>query len=186
MKKLPKPVATRAAKSLPAQSLPAPTQQCQFAFADGRRCRMPRSETHRSLCISHARQEQQLLSVDCVGRELVSLSGDFKTSSDINHVLGKLFSLLANNRIPPRNAAALAYIAQLLLQTLPAVEIEIKNGAGDDEWEATVRAALGDPQQAGSDHDDDDQGDDDDDDDEGDDDDDADADQGRDHDEGSV
>ncbi len=157
MKKLKRPVA-RAAKSLP-----APAHRCQFAFADGRHCRMPRSETHRSLCLSHARQEQQFLSVDCVGQELASLSGDFKTSSDINHVLGKLFSLLANNRIPPRNAAALAYIAQLLLQTLPAVEIEIKNGAGDDEWEATVRAALGDPEAAGSDHDDDDEGDDNDD-----------------------
>ncbi len=129
---------------------------CQFSFADGRHCRMPRWDKHRSLCLSHARQQEQLLSVDQVGQELVSLSGDFKTSTDINHVLGKLFSLLAKNRIPRRNAAALAYIAQLLLQTLPAVETEIKKGAGYDEWEATVRAALGNPEPAASDDYDDD------------------------------
>ena len=35
-----------------------------------------------------------------IARELGSLSGEFKTASDVNHVLGKLFALLAAGRLP--------------------------------------------------------------------------------------
>jgi len=105
---------------------------------------MPRWKKHRTLCIYHARSEQQLLAADQAARQLVSLSGDFRTASDINHVLGKLFSLVAQNRIPRRNAVALAYIGQLLLQSLPEVRSEIKNTLGYRAWNATVHDALGD------------------------------------------
>jgi len=103
---------------------------------------MPRWNKHRTLCVFHARGEQQLLAADQAARQLVSLSGEFKTASDINHVLGKLFSLVAKNRIPPRDAVALAYIAQLLLQSLPHVRSEIKNVLGYRAWDATVQDAL--------------------------------------------
>jgi len=115
---------------------------CQFPFSDGRTCRMPRWTKHRTLCVFHARSEQQLLAVDQAARRLVSLSGDFRTASDINHVLGQLFSLVAQNRIPRRDAVALAYIAQLLLQSLPEVRAEIKNTLGYRAWDATVHQAL--------------------------------------------
>jgi len=105
---------------------------------------MPRWEKHPTLCIYHARSEQQLLAADQAARQLVSLSGDFRTASDINHVLGKLFSLVAQNRIPRRNAVALAYIGQLLLQSLPEVRNEIRNTLGYRAWNATVQGALGD------------------------------------------
>src|SRR5579864_316941 len=129
---------SRRAAKLPPGELPL----CNFSFADGRRCRMPRSKKHRSFCLAHARQEEQLLSVDRVGEELVSLSGTFRTTTDVNHVLGTLFSLLANNRISPRQASALAYILQLLLQTLPSVECEIKTVAGYDQWQATLESSF--------------------------------------------
>lgn len=127
----------RAAKPAPGE-LPL----CNFSFADGRRCRMPRSKKHRAFCPSHARQEEQLLSVNGAGADLVSLSGTFRTTTDVNHVLGSLFSLLANNRISPRQASALAYILQLLLQTLPSVECEIKTVAGYDEWRAALESSF--------------------------------------------
>jgi hypothetical protein len=115
---------------------------CQFPFSDGRTCRMPRWTKHRTLCVFHARAEQQLLAVEQVGRQLVSLSGEFKTASDINHALGKLFSLVARNRIARRDAVALAYIGQLLLQSLPQVRTEIKTALGYRAWDATVQDAL--------------------------------------------
>jgi hypothetical protein len=123
---------------------------CQFPFADGRACRMPRWNKHRTLCVYHARGEQQLLAADQAARQLVSLSGEFKTASDINHVLGKLFSLVAKNRIPHRDAVALAYIAQLLLQSLPDVRAEIKHVLGYRAWDATVQDALTDGQSSDS------------------------------------
>ena len=129
---------------LPAPEPPSLNELCRFSFRDGRTCRLPRWNKHRTLCIYHARSEQPLLAADQAARQLVSLSGDFRTASDINHVLGKLFSLVAQNRIPRRNAVALAYIGQLLLQSLPSVRSEIKNTLGYRAWDATVQDALGD------------------------------------------
>jgi hypothetical protein len=107
---------------------------------------MPRWTKHRALCVFHARAEQQLLAAEQVGRQLVSLSGEFKTASDINHALGKLFSLVARNRIARRDAVALAYIGQLLLQSLPQVRTEIKTALGYRAWDATVQDALCEPE----------------------------------------
>jgi hypothetical protein len=121
---------------------------CQFPFSDGRTCRMPRSPRHKSLCLFHARAEHELLAAGEAGRRLVSLSGEFKTASDINRVLGQLFSLVAQNRIPHRDAVSLAYIAQLLLHTLPHVRNEIKTTLGSRVWDATVQQALAPPPEA--------------------------------------
>jgi hypothetical protein len=122
--------------------------RCQFPFADGRCCRLPRARDHKSLCIFHARAERELLSSAEAARCLASFSGEFKTTSEINRVLGQLFSLLAQKRIPRRDADSLAYIAQLLLQTLPQVREEIRRTLGIDAWENTLQRALtaGEPQ----------------------------------------
>jgi hypothetical protein len=127
---------------------PSREDLCQFPFSDGRTCRMPLSPRHKALCLFHARAEHELLAAGEAGRRLVSLSGEFKTASDINRVLGQLFSLVAQNRIPHRDAVSLAYIAQLLLHTLPHVRNEIKTTLGSRVWDATVQQALAPPPEA--------------------------------------
>lgn len=52
----------------------------------------------------------------------------FQTAQGINHSLGALYRLLAENRISARRAAVLAYINSLLLRTLPAIDAD--NDAG--------------------------------------------------------
>lgn len=104
---------------------------CQRQFADGRQCRMLRLKDHPSLCPFHAREEQQRLETEKLAAELASLSGKLNTATDINHILGKVFTALAHNRISARNATTLAYIGQLLLQSLPNVRNEINIAAGD-------------------------------------------------------
>ena len=79
---------------------------------------------------------------DEIGEELASLSGEFKTASDVNHVLGKLFTLLAQNRISRRDAVSLAYIAQLMLHSLPSVRREIKDGLGHASWQETLSTVF--------------------------------------------
>src|SRR5260370_29572399 len=91
-----------------------PTNLCQFSFADGRQCRMFRHESHPSLCLVHAREEQQLLAHDEIGQELESISGEFRTTTDINHVIGKLSNLVANVHIPARRAEKLTSHLKLL------------------------------------------------------------------------
>ena len=76
--------------------------------------------------------EQQYLDSKSVSEELIGDLDDFRTSHAINEVLGKLFILVAQNRIPLRNASALSYICQLLLTSTPGVrgELQLK---GDQE-----------------------------------------------------
>ena len=115
---------------------------CRFAFSDGRHCRMPRWDNHDLYCLHHARDEQPLLGADQVAQELVSLSGDFKTASDVNHVLGKLFSLRVKNLISRRDAATLTYMAQLMLQSLPGVRREIISYSSIAGWESTLESVF--------------------------------------------
>ncbi|HEV1993213.1 MAG TPA: hypothetical protein VGR03_02675 [Candidatus Acidoferrum sp.] len=118
---------------------PAESSICQFPFADGRQCRILRHKSHPTLCLFHAREEQQFLELDRIGAELQSLSGDFTTFRDLNHVVGKLFKLVAANRIPARNAALLAYLAQLLLYTQKDLKHEQTIAYGYLGWEKIIR-----------------------------------------------
>jgi hypothetical protein len=88
--------------------------RCQFHFSDGRCCRMLRSPAHSSFCAFHARQQLQLLESQRLGGEIsTSLNGNFLTATDINHVLGKLFTAVAQNRISLRKAANLTWSRKL-------------------------------------------------------------------------
>jgi hypothetical protein len=104
---------------------------------------MLRAPKHSSLCVFHARQEQQILEADRVAAELANLTGEFRTATDLNHALGKLFALLAAQRIPVRNAVALGYLAQLILQTLSSVKWEAERAQGLDAWERMLRRYFG-------------------------------------------
>jgi hypothetical protein len=134
---------TNIAESVCAEASPAVLPEpprCQFVFADARRCRMP------ALCAAHARaqaaKETPLAAEPAEAIDLAPLSGEFTTATEINRALGKVFLLLAGNRIPRRNAVALGYIAQLLLQTLPAVRQEIVSVCGQESWQETLESAV--------------------------------------------
>ena len=108
---------------------------CQFPFADGRRCRMLRHPVHPSLCPFHARAELQLQESASLGTELSqTISGEFNTATDVNHLLGKLYTAVAQDRVPARNAATLAYVGQLLLHSVNAVKSEYKFFYTFDQW----------------------------------------------------
>lgn len=115
--------------------------RCRFCTSDGRRCRMPR-EGHRAFCRSHAIREDEALAPSRATQELLSLSGEFKTARDINHILGKLWVQLVQGKIARGDAVALAYIGQLLLQTLPTVRGEIKEFGGSTAWQETLREVF--------------------------------------------
>ncbi len=118
--------------------------RCQHTSANGRRCRMLRMNDHPSLCLQHQRQQQLQTETapETVAAELLGSIEDFQTAAAVNQTLGRLFALTAADRIPPRNAAILAYICQLLLNTLPAVEREIIVSKGSNSWEYAIRHAL--------------------------------------------
>jgi hypothetical protein len=116
--------------------------QCKFAFSDARSCAMPRWNRHRSYCLFHARQEQQILDADRVGEELAGFTGEIRTNVELNRALSSLFKALAQNRIPTRNAAVLAYIGQLLQKTISDAQDELYKIDGNDAVKDLVRDAL--------------------------------------------
>jgi hypothetical protein len=134
---------------------------CQFSFADSRTCRMFRQHDHPSLCVFHARAERQIVESDRLGSELAaSLTGGLMTATDINFVLSKLFKAIAQNRIPPRNAANLAFVGKLLLLSLDKIKSEFSFAYDFEEWKKMYleskplsnppSAALGEQQSANS------------------------------------
>jgi hypothetical protein len=116
---------------------------CQFSFADGRTCRMLRQHYHASLCVFHARAERQIMESDRLGSELAAtLTGRFMTATDINFALGKLFKGIAQNRIPPRNAANLAFVGKLLLRSLDKLESEFSFEYDFEAWQRMCRNSI--------------------------------------------
>ena len=117
--------------------------RCRYISADGRRCVMLPLKGHPSLCPQHRRQQLRALDdPQAVAAELLGSIENFQTAAAVNHALGRVFALVAGNRIPTRRAAILAYICQLLLSSLPALEDEIGRAKGLGVWEDNVRRAL--------------------------------------------
>jgi len=117
--------------------------RCTFETSDGRRCRLPRSATHPALCVFHSQEERQLVESQKVGPALaVTVTGDFLTATDINYALGKVFTAVAQNRIPVRTAHTLAYLGQLMLCSLPAVKKEFNFSYKFDQWNNMLDNAV--------------------------------------------
>jgi len=117
--------------------------RCQFQFSDGRSCRMLRTPAHPRFCAFHARPELELLESQRLGSEIsASLNGDFLTATDINHVLGKLFTAAAQDRLPLRKAAILTYLGQVLLSSLPLVKREFPFSYKFKHWQEVLDNAA--------------------------------------------
>jgi len=98
---------------------------CQQRTASGRRCRMAISDPDSGLCAKHATEHQRDLDQADLAASLIGDIQEFRSAADINHSLGELYKLQARNKITPRRAAVMAYTANLLLRTLPAIEHEV-------------------------------------------------------------
>jgi hypothetical protein len=92
---------------------------------------MPIADNGSSLCFKHANQQRKERDLAELASALTGKSEDFKTAAGINHSLGELYKLLADNKIAPRRAAVLAYISNLLLRTIPVIYQETH--VDDDE-----------------------------------------------------
>jgi hypothetical protein len=104
---------------------------CQYRSASGHRfCRQPISDSDSGLCSRHAALLQKDLDHADLAASLIGDIQEFRSAADINHSLGELYKLQARNKITPRRAAVMAYTANLLLRTLPAIAHET-NAVGD-------------------------------------------------------
>jgi hypothetical protein len=94
---------------------------CQHRFPS----HLPIADTGSSLCSKHAALHQQDLDQADLAASLIGDTEEFRSAVVINRSLGELYKLQARNKIHPRRAAVMAYTANLLLRTLPAIEREL-------------------------------------------------------------
>jgi len=83
------------------------------------------AKDHREFCAHHAARETRNLEKTValpLAREILGGLTDLRSTSHVNHALGNLFILSADERISARRSANLCYLAQLLLQSAAAIE----------------------------------------------------------------
>jgi hypothetical protein len=123
-----------------------PSSLCAFTFADGRRCRTPRLAGHARFCFFHARREARFLASHQLGRDLSSyLSNSYVSACDLSSALGRLIPAVARGDINPKAASSLAYLCQILLQSIQHAEHEYTNAFGTDSWRGAISAPFAPP-----------------------------------------
>lgn len=108
---------------------------CQHRYPSLRFCRLPVSDPDSGLCSKHAADHQKELDQADLAAVLIGDIEEFRDAVTINHSLGELYKLLARNKITPRRGAVMAYTANLLLRTLPAIEHEIDSEPQQIIWD---------------------------------------------------
>jgi len=117
--------------------------RCQYRDPSGRQCRSERQPGDPTYCLRHRRvrdqreaakaanpdpiqQDEQLKEQQCAPtwEQLFGPLHDLRSATGINYVLGRLLLLKTVGVVGTKDAAVVAYICQLLLQTLPLVEKE--------------------------------------------------------------
>jgi len=119
--------------------------RCYFRDRAGRRCRLPRQQGHPTFCARHARPAQPEAGFGAPGKgpvpvgnvdlsaELLGPINDFRTATSINYTLGRLLIYKAAGEISSKDTAVIAYVCQLLLQTIPLVRRELRLSRYNDE-----------------------------------------------------
>jgi hypothetical protein len=141
-----------------------PLIRCHYHDSAGRRCRLPREKGHPTFCSRHARSRFGAPGKGAVpvgfgapGKgavpvgyapaadltpDLLGPLNDFRTNTSINYTLGRLLILKAADQISARDAAVVAYICQLLLQSVPGVRKEMSWSRGQSPEDQSLRSVL--------------------------------------------
>ena len=121
------------------------SSRCQYHDQSGRRCRIPRIDTHPAFCYLHAHAERLVRDSALRRSKFFTQYGTFQRTTDVNQALGRAFNMLAQGRMQARDANALAHISRLLLQTLHRVKRETEMAFGYEGYENMVRDVVDPP-----------------------------------------
>ncbi len=116
---------------------------CLYTFADGRRCRTPRSRNHAYFCVSHARREAQAQAAENFGQDLsFFFSGAYLSASDLTTALGRTIQAVAQGHIDTKTATAINQLSQTLRQTIPLAQHEYLKTFGENRWTGAVQNSV--------------------------------------------
>lgn len=127
------------------------SSRCRHAFASGQRCRLPVPNEGSQFCTRHAKLPQNQADPDDAAAPCADLTAgltEFTSAEPVNEFLSRLLLLLGQNRISPRRAAVLAYIANQLLRTIAAMDREDERGLSSpgDRLKAYLKSMPATPQ----------------------------------------
>ena len=128
---------------------PASSSQCLYRSPSGRHCRHLAENAGVGLCSKHAAPHFSFRPNANFLQRLTTDCDEFTTAMGVHNSLYELYKLLAADLITARRAAVLAYIANLVLRTIPVVHSEIDANAENQP----VRIDFGDlprPDRSGS------------------------------------
>jgi len=98
---------------------------CRHIDARGHRCRMLVMSIEVDFCAYHTQRRLQTQhGREIAAAELLGCVSDFSHAASVNRFLGNLVKQVTLKRIPRRDAITLAYICQLLLNSLGAINRE--------------------------------------------------------------
>lgn len=98
---------------------------CRHIDARGHRCRMlVVNDEDGGLCTHHAQRRLQAKRIPEAAEELLACGTHFGDAASVNRFLGALVRQVTLKRIPRRDAVTLAYLCQLLLNSLGAIDRE--------------------------------------------------------------
>src|SRR5271156_6844723 len=128
---------------------PDPATLCQHHTKVGKRCRMPLALASPSLCAFHQRAATQANprairreeDSTVIAAELLSDAQHLNTPTGVNLFLRNLLIQVAHNRIPRKRAITMAYITQLLLNSISVMQREAR-----DAQAAKAQATANEPE----------------------------------------
>ena len=115
---------------------------CTYVNARGGRCRLFPPDANSSLCRHHQRLhlQQQRREDEAAANELLGNIEDFSTAASVNAFLGNLVKQLARKRIARRDAIALAYISQLLLNSFTPLDRQLAAKKKEADHQAFLKS----------------------------------------------
>ena len=117
--------------------------RCTHLRSDRKRCASALYPGHASLCHYHLGREMRgIADGDVLAADILSAVGNFQSAAAINVALGKIFLYQVIGRLSRQDALALCYNCQLLLQSLPSVKQELKDGGYDGFWQKETERIL--------------------------------------------
>src|SRR5271154_3908592 len=116
---------------------------CMFTYADGRRCRTPRTSTHPHFCYDHAQKESRVATADKLANDLAAFfSGHYISANDLSTALARMIPAVVRGDIKPRTARTVAYMAQTLLQSIHHAQSEFQDAFGPDNYRKSIRSGI--------------------------------------------
>lgn len=94
---------------------------CSHRTRTGRPCQLPVMDSSSGLCFRHAGLRAPKKDPEDLTADLLNELTEFHTPYEVNEFLARLLFLLVRNRISPKRAGVLTYIAAQLLHSLGQV-----------------------------------------------------------------